>query len=242
MLDPETRLIRESGVAERIAAVVEPVCLQLGYRLVRARVTGANGCTVQIMAERPDGSFGVDDCEALSRAASPLLDIEEPISGAYHLEVSSPGIDRPLVRPADFVRWAGHEARIEMAVPVAGRKRYRGQLRGAEGAMAMLELADAPAGTDALVALPISDMTEARLMLTDALIAESIKRGKDGMTPAMPEPDAIARRRDAPDAKLKPILRPASKPLVKPGKKPGKEPGTKPVRNRPVETPSTEEY
>jgi ribosome maturation factor RimP len=195
---PAPRLIRENGVAARVAAIVEPVVEQLGYRLVRVRVTGQNGCTVQIMAERPDGTMGVDDCEAVSRAVSPVLDLEEPISAAYHLELSSPGIDRPLVRVEDFLRWSGHEARVEMAVPAAGRKRFRGFLRGAADGLAMIELPDAPEGAERLVTLPIADMAEARLMLTDALIAESIKRGKEGLEPAMPEPEAVQRRQAAP--------------------------------------------
>jgi ribosome maturation factor RimP len=195
--DPSERLIRESGVAARVAAVVEPVVEQLGYRLVRVRVTGQNGCTVQIMAERPDGSMSIEDCEAVSRAVSPALDVEEPVSAAYHLELSSPGIDRPLVRAGDFAAHAGHEARIEMAVPAAGRKRFRGLLRGVEGGLALLELTDAPEGAERLVRLTIADMAEARLVLTDALIAESIKRGKDGREPAMPEPEAVERRKAA---------------------------------------------
>ncbi len=201
----DARLIREGGVAARVAAVVEPVIEQLGYRLVRVRVSGLNGCTVQIMAERPDGSMSVDDCEAVSRAVSPSLDLEEPVTAAYHLELSSPGIDRPLVRPSDFARWAGHEVRIEMAVPADGRKRFRGFLRGVEADRASIELPDAPEGVDPMVALRIGDMSEARLVLTDALIAESLKRGKEGLEPAMPEPEAVERRRAAPDPKkLKP--------------------------------------
>lgn len=206
VIEPEDRrLIVESGVAAHVAAVVEPVIEQLGYRLVRVRVTGQNGCTVQIMAERPDGSMGVDDCETVSRAISPILDVEEPIKVAYYLEMSSPGIDRPLVRPIDFVRWAGHDTKVEMAVPANGRKRFRGFLRGLDGSgtHAMLELPDAPEGAEKIVSLPIRDMSEARLMLTDALIAESLKRGKDGLEPAMPEPEAIEVRRAAPDVKLK---------------------------------------
>ncbi len=201
--EQDKRLIVESGVAAHVAAVVEPVIEQLGYRLVRVRVTGQNGCTVQIMAERPDGSMGVDDCETVSRAISPVLDVEEPIKVAYYLEMSSPGIDRPLVRPIDFVRWAGHDTKVEMAVPANGRKRFRGFLRGLDGVNALIELPDAPEGAERIASLPIADMSEARLMLTDALIAESLKRGKDGLEPAMPEPEAVEVRRTAPDVKLK---------------------------------------
>jgi ribosome maturation factor RimP len=212
----DIRLILENGVAARVASVVEPVIEQLGYRLVRVRVTGMNGCTVQIMAEKPDGSMGVDDCEIVSRAVSPVMDVEEPITAAYYLELSSPGIDRPLVRPSDFARWSGHDTKIEMAVPAHGRKRYRGFLRGVEGTHALLELPDAPEGADRIVSLPIADMSEARLMLTDARIAESLKRGKDGLEPAMPEPEAVERRRSAPDVKLKAAPKPKGGTVLKP--------------------------
>lgn len=176
--DHEARLIRESGVAERVAGIVEPALAQLGLRLVRVRVTGQNGCTVQIMAERPDGTMTIDDCEAASRAVSPALDLEDPIRTAYHLELSSPGIDRPLVRLSDFERWAGHEAKIEMAVPVAGRKRFRGVVTGVEGGLAVIRLPDVPEGADPTVRLAVADMGEARLVLSDELIAESIRREK----------------------------------------------------------------
>ena len=173
----EQRLVKESGVAARVAAIVEPVIVDLGYRLVRVRVTGTNGCTVQIMAERPDGTMSVSDCEAVSHAVSPALDVDDPIDRAYHLEISSPGIDRPLVRPQDFIRWAGYEAKVEMAVPIEGRKRYRGMIEGAEGTIALIRLPDAPEGTDPLARLPIGDIGEARLVLTDDLIRESLRRG-----------------------------------------------------------------
>lgn len=173
----EPRLIREAGVAARVAAIVEPVIADLGYRLVRVKVSSQNGCTVQIMAERPDGTMGVDDCEAVSRAVSPALDVEDPIERAYYLEISSPGIDRPLVRLGDFPRWAGHEAKIEMAVPVAGRKRFRGVIRGVEGESVLLERGDPKPDEDPLARLPVAEMAEARLVLTDDLIRESLRRG-----------------------------------------------------------------
>ncbi len=174
----EPRLIADKGVAARVGAIVEPVLRDLGYRLVRVRVTAQNGCTVQIMAERPDGTMSVDDCEAVSRAASPALDVDDPVDRAYHLEVSSPGIDRPLVRVSDFARWAGHEAKVEMAVPQAGRKRFRGIVTGVEGEGAVLTRRDAAADEDPRVVLPIRDIAEARLVLTEALIRESLRRGK----------------------------------------------------------------
>src|SRR5690349_24564114 len=126
----ERRLIAETGTAARVAAIAGPVLEELGYRLVRVRVSGSDGCTVQVMAERPDGSMQIEDCEAASRALSPVLDAADPIERAYRLEVSSPGIDRPLVRRSDFDRYAGHVARIEMAVAIDGRRRFRGVLIG----------------------------------------------------------------------------------------------------------------
>jgi ribosome maturation factor RimP len=177
MSDSEKRLITENGVAARVTAIIEPVVEDLGFRIVRVKVTGTNGCTVQIMAERPDGTMSVDDCETVSRAISPVLDLEDPIGRAYYLEVSSPGIDRPLVRAGDFERWAGHEVKIEMAVPVAGRKRYRGTIRGvAEGRVAV-ELPDVKEGEDPVVHLTLADLGEARLVLTDELVRESLRRG-----------------------------------------------------------------
>ncbi|MBV8837824.1 MAG: ribosome maturation factor RimP [Alphaproteobacteria bacterium] len=174
----ESRLIIEQGLAARVAALAEPVLSGLGYRLVRVRVSGTLGMTVQIMAERPDGSMAIEDCEAASRALSPVFDAEDPIEREYRLEISSPGIDRPLVRASDFARYAGHEAKIEMAVAQDGRKRFRGILLGTEGENAKLRRKDAAEGEPADVVLPIGDMAEARLVLTDELVRESLRRGK----------------------------------------------------------------
>jgi len=173
----EPRLVRETGLAARIAALIEPTMAGLGYRLVRVKVSGRDGMTVQVMAERPDGSFTIEDCEAASRTLSPVLDVEDPIPGGYRLELSSPGIDRPLVRASDFARAAGHEAKIEMEVPIEGRKRFRGEILGVDGDDAKLRFAGAD-GEQQTVLLPIGDMGDARLVLTDALIAESLKRSK----------------------------------------------------------------
>jgi ribosome maturation factor RimP len=173
----EPRLISEPGRAARVAAVVEPVLASLGYRLVRARVTAFAGCTVQIMAERPDGTMTVEDCEIASRALSPVLDVADPIESAYRLEVSSPGIDRPLVRRSDFDRYAGHIAHVEMQVPIDGRRRFRGELSGTEGDCVRLRRGDAEKDPGDVL-LPINDMTEARLVLTDALVAQSLRRSK----------------------------------------------------------------
>src|SRR5438093_12337778 len=129
----EPRLIAEQGIAARLAAISEPVLDGIGYRLVRVKIFGADGCTVQIMAERPDGTMTVEDCEAVSRALSPVLDVADPIDRAYRLEVSSPGMDRPLVRRSDFERHAGHLVKVEMAVAAHGRKRFRGTIAGVAG-------------------------------------------------------------------------------------------------------------
>ena len=174
----EPRLIVEPGLPARVAAIAEPVIEQLGYRLVRVRVSAAEGCTIQIMAERPDGSMTVEDCETISRALSPVFDVNEPIDRAYRLEISSPGIDRPLVRKTDFERFAGHLVKIEMDIPVNGRKRFRGHLAGTEGDLARIRRDDAVEGEDAEILLPIGDMSEAKLVLTDELVAQALRREK----------------------------------------------------------------
>lgn len=176
--EDEARLIVEPGLPARVAVVVEPVLHQLGFRLVRVRVSGAEGCTVQIMAERPDGSMTVEDCEEVSRALSPVLDIADPIDRAYRLEISSPGLDRPLVRKSDFDRYSGHVVRIEMNMPVNGRKRFKGTLAGTEGEAARVTRDDVPEGEEPTVLLPIEDMGEAKLVLTDELVTEALRREK----------------------------------------------------------------
>jgi ribosome maturation factor RimP len=174
----EPRLVVEPGMAARVSAVAGPVLQAMGYRLVRIRISGESGCTVQIMAERPDGSMQVDDCEAISRALSPVLDVADPIDRAYRLEISSPGIDRPLVRRSDFERYGGYLVKIEMAVAHQGRKRFRGTLGEVEGDSVRLHRDDTKAGEDADVMLTMEDIAEARLVLTDELIEESMRRGK----------------------------------------------------------------
>ncbi len=174
----EPRLIAEPGLPARVAAIAEPVIEDLGYRLVRVKISGADGCTVQIMAERADGSMAVEDCEAVSRALSPVLDVADPIERAYRLEISSPGLDRPLVRKSDFDRYAGHLVRIEMEVPVDGRKRFRGVLAGTEGEAARLQRDAAAEGENPDVLLPIADIGEAKLVLTDELVTEALRREK----------------------------------------------------------------
>jgi ribosome maturation factor RimP len=177
-IEMEPRLITEPGLPARVAAIAEPVLEELGYRLVRVKVSNADGCTVQIMAERPDGTMVVEDCEAVSRALSPVLDAADPIDRAYRLEISSPGIDRPLVRLSDFARYAGQAVKIETEIPVDGRKRFRGLLVGIEGEAARLRRDDVEGGETAEILLPIADMNEARLVLTDELVTQALRREK----------------------------------------------------------------
>src|SRR5215471_6696324 len=164
----EPRLIGESGSAARVAAIAEPVLNDLGFRLVRVRISGLAGCTVQIMAERPDGVMTIEDYQMVSRALSPVLDVADPIDRAYRLEISSPGIDRPLVRRSDFERHLGHVAKIEMAVAEHGRKRFRGTLIAVEDEGLRLRRDDARADEPAEVLLAMDRIGEARLVLTDA--------------------------------------------------------------------------
>jgi ribosome maturation factor RimP len=174
----DPRLIVEPGLPARVAAIAEPLIESLGYRLVRVKVSASEGCTVQIMAEQPDGTMTVEDCETISRALSPLLDEANLIEAAYRLEISSPGIDRPLVRKSDFERFAGHVVRIEMEIPVNGRKRFRGKLAGVEEDAARLKRDDAAEGDEAEVLLPIEEMSEAKLVLTDELVTQALRREK----------------------------------------------------------------
>ena len=174
----EPRLLVEPGLAARVAAIVEPVIENLGYRLVRVQVSPQSGLTVQIMAERPDGSMTIGDCETVSRALSPVFDAKDPIEQPHRLEISSPGLDRPLVRRSDFDRNVGHVAKVEMARGIDGRKRFRGTLIGTEGDAVRLRRDDAKPNEQQEFLLPIEDMAEAKLVLTDALIAEALKRGK----------------------------------------------------------------
>jgi ribosome maturation factor RimP len=187
--ESDPRLIVEQGVAARIATIAEPVLTGLGYRLVRVRLSGLGGCTVQIMAERPDGTMTIEDCEAASRALSPVLDVADPVDRAYRLEISSPGIDRPLVRLSDFERHTGSRVKIEMTAVIEGRRRFRGVLIGTEGTAARLRRDDAAAGERDEVRLPIEEMAEARIVLSDAVIAESLRRGKRGQRQARPDGD-----------------------------------------------------
>jgi len=214
----EPRLITENGVASRVGRIVEPMIRSLGFRLVRVRISGLNGCTVQIMAERADGTFSVDDCEAVSRAIAPLLDVEDPISTAYNLEISSPGIDRPLVRASDFARWIGFDVRVEMAVPVEGRKRFRGFIDAVEGENVAILLPDVPEGEEQRRLLDMRDIAEARLVLTDAVIEESLRRGKEALRAAgLDDDEEVGDQEDENDVPPEPV-QPASPKFQRPPK------------------------
>ena len=179
-IGPDTRrFLRETGVAADIAGVVEPVLEELGFRLVRVKVQGGGSDRiVQLMAERPDGSITIDDCEAISKGLSPVLDVADPMSGPYRLEVSSPGIDRPLVRPSDFEDWSGHEAKIELTEPIGGRKRFKGVLEGFEDGEVRVKADTGEHGIQHL-GLPVHLISDARLVLTDGLIREALARAKE---------------------------------------------------------------
>lgn len=170
----DDRIIRESGIDARVASIVQPVLRAIGFRLVRVRLLGQNGLTLQIMAERDDGTMTVEDCEEVSRALSPALDVEDPIEKAYHLEVSSPGIDRPLVRKSDFSGWVGHLVKVETTVLVGGKKRYRGKIEEAGEEGFVLRNDKAAYGEEPTVAIPYDTVAEARLVLTDDLIRDAL--------------------------------------------------------------------
>lgn len=173
-----TRFMRETGLAATVADIIEPVLLDLGFRLVRVSVLGATDRTLQIMAERPDGSISIDDCEAISRGLSPVLDVADPVGGKYRLEISSPGIDRPLVRPSDFEDWAGHDVKIELKEPVDGRKRYKGVLEGFEDGEVRVAAEAGKLGPQHL-GFPVALIADAKLVLTDELIREALARAKE---------------------------------------------------------------
>jgi len=166
----EKRYIKQTGLEARVAAIVEPVANALGYALVRIRITQENGLTLQIMAEDKTGRFTITDCERLSKDVSPVLDVEDPIDREYHLEVSSPGIDRPLVRARDFATYVGHEAKVELSDLLDGRKRFRGEIVAADAESFTIRLPDAPKDSNPEHRLPLALLAEAKLVMTDALM------------------------------------------------------------------------
>jgi len=172
MTDRVPDMVAKTPIDQRLASIVLPTIEGMGFELVRLRLMGGKRMTLQIMAERPDGTIEIEDCARLSRALSAVLDVEDPIEGEYSLEVSSPGIDRPLTRLADFDRWRGYEARLETSELIEGRKRFKGILAGVEGVEVLVEI---PEGT---IGLDFDWLSDAKLVLTDELIAESLKGHK----------------------------------------------------------------
>jgi ribosome maturation factor RimP len=172
-LDGLASMRNELSGQSTLDSLLAPAIEAAGYRLVRLRIKGAVRKTLQVMAERPDGQMDVDDCAALSRALSEVLESADPISDEYVLEVSSPGIDRPLTAESDFARFAGHEARVELTHGIDGRKRFKGVLMGLDGSDVLMEVSGG--GETHRVRFPTSDIADAKLVLTDHLIRESLK-------------------------------------------------------------------
>ena len=169
-------LIAKTAIDRRLADIVGPVIEGLGFELVRIRLMGGKTRVLQIMAERPDGGIGVDECGDISTAVSAVLDVEDPIEENYTLEVSSPGIDRPLTRLKDFEMWADYEARLETNELIDGRRRFKGMLRGAEGDEVLIEIEE---GKETLtIGLKFDWLSDAKLILTDGLIAEMLRQKK----------------------------------------------------------------
>lgn len=181
------RIIHDVGVEAKIGSIIEPVLNTLGFRLVRVRLTGMNGGTLQIMTERNDGTMTVEDCELVSRTVSPVLDVEDPISGKYHLEVSSPGIDRPLVRKSDFANWSGHLARIETSQQHDGRKKFRGRLVATDEQGITVEAEQLTYGSEPVVHIPFEIISDARLILTDDLIRDALRKDKAARLGRIPD-------------------------------------------------------
>lgn len=176
--DREPRIVTETGLDRRIAEIIEPVMVAMGFKLVRVRLLNQNGLTLQIMAERNDGTMTVEDCEELSMAISPVLDVEDPVDKAYHLEVSSPGIDRPMVRKSDFEHWQGHLVKCETSVLIDNRKRFRGKIAAVNADGFAIERDQIAYGEEPRVSIPFNALAEAKLILTDDLIRDALKADK----------------------------------------------------------------
>ncbi|MDM9626834.1 ribosome maturation factor RimP [Rhizobium sp. S152] len=186
----EPRLITETGLDQRLADIVEPVLIDLGYRLIRVRMLNQNGATMQIMAERNDGTMDVEGCEEVSVAVSPVLDVEDPIDKEYHLEVSSPGIDRPMVRKSDFVRWQGHLLKCETSIMVGNRKRFRGKIVSSDVDGFTLERDQVSEGEELNIVIPFTALADAKLILTDDLIRDALRADKLAKAEAANQNDA----------------------------------------------------
>ena len=176
--DHEPRLIVETGLDLRVAEIIEPVLTAMDYRLVRVRMLNLNGMTLQIMAERNDGTMDVEGCEAVSVAISPVLDVEDPIDREYHLEVSSPGIDRPMVRKSDFARWTGHLVKCETSIMIDNKKRFRGKIADVNEEGFTVERDQVAYGEEPRVVIPFSALAEGKLILTDDLIRDALRADK----------------------------------------------------------------
>jgi ribosome maturation factor RimP len=174
----ESRLITETGLDQRLADIIEPVLVDIGFRLIRVRMLNQNGMTMQVMAEKNDGTMTVEDCEQVSMAISPVLDVEDPIDKEYHLEVSSPGIDRPLVRKSDFVRWQGHLVKCETSIMIGNRKRFRGKIVEADADGFTIERDQVAYGEEQKVVIPFTALSDAKLILTDDLIRDALRADK----------------------------------------------------------------
>lgn len=171
-----TDLIAKTAIDRRLADIVTPVIEGLGFELMRIRLMGGRTRILQIMADRPDGGIEVDDCAAISTAVSAVLDVEDPIEENYVLEVSSPGIDRPLTRLKDFDMWVDYEARIETTELIDGRRRFKGMLQGTEGDEVLIEIEEG--GQPLTIGLKFDWLSDAKLILTDELIAEMLRQRK----------------------------------------------------------------
>lgn len=169
-------LIAKAAIDRRLAEVITPVIEGMGYELVRVRLMGGNTKTLQIMADKPEGGIEVDDCAAISTAVSATLDVEDPIEEAYTLEVSSPGIDRPLTRLKDFDVWQGYEAKVETAELIDGRRRFKGEIAGTEGDEVLITIEDQ--GQDVTIGLKFDWLSDAKLVLTDDLIRDMLRQKK----------------------------------------------------------------
>ena len=194
---PTTTLIAKTAIDRRIAEIVGPVIEGLGYELVRLRMQGGRHPLLQIMADKPEGGIDVDDCAAISTAVSAVLDVEDPIEDKYTLEVSSPGIDRPLTRLKDFDLWADYEARIETTEQIDGRRRFKGFLRGTEGDEVLIELEEQ--GAPVTIGLQFDWLADAKLILTDELIEEMLRQKKVSETVDETAFDEIEEETTSPD-------------------------------------------
>ncbi|RYH04176.1 ribosome maturation factor RimP [Salipiger sp. IMCC34102] len=169
-----TDLVAKAAIDRRIAEIIGPVIEDLGFELVRVRLMSGKETTLQVMAQKPDGTIEVDECGQISTAVSAVLDVEDPILDAYMLEVSSPGIDRPLTRLKDFDQWQGFEAKLETDELIDGRRRFKGELAGTDGNEVLIEIEEGTIG------LQFDWLSDAKLVLTDDLIREALKGRKDG--------------------------------------------------------------